>query len=97
MIRKLGVEGLKERTRLCLDVAEYATIALKRIEPLAWRNPNTLTINIPKPDVALVKKWQLASENNWAHIICMPGMQKEQIDAFVKDLEQSKIRSGALN
>ncbi len=96
MIRKLGVEGLMKKTRACLDVAEYATTALKRIEPLTWRNPNTLTINIPKPEVALVKKWQLASEHNWAHIICMPGMQKAQIDAFVKDLKQSKIRSAHL-
>ncbi len=97
MIRKLGVEGLIKRTQLCLDVAVYAEAALKRVDPLTWRNPNTLTINIPKPEAALVKKWQLASENNWAHIICMPGMQKAQIDAFVKDLEQSKIRSGVLN
>jgi len=92
LINKLGVEGLRKRTQDCLDVADYAEAALKQIEPSAWRNPLTLTINIPKPEAALVKKWQLASENNWAHVICMPGMHKEQIDAFVKDLELSKIK-----
>ena len=60
---------------------------LKQVEPLVWRNPDTLTVNIPKPGEALLKKWQLASGKEWAHIICMPGMQKEQIDEFVKDLE----------
>jgi histidine decarboxylase len=92
LINKLGVEGLRKRTQDCLDVADYAEAALKQVEPLAWRNPSTLTISIPKPEAALVKKWQLASENNWAHIICMPGMHKEQIDAFVKDLKESKIQ-----
>ncbi|MFI5139461.1 MAG: histidine decarboxylase [Sphingobacteriales bacterium] len=92
LINKLGVEGLRKRTQDCLDVAGYAEAALKQVEPLAWRNPSTLTINIPKPEAALVKKWQLASENNWAHVICMPGMHKEQIDAFVKELGESKIK-----
>jgi len=96
-ITKLGVEGLKQRTQDCLDVAAYAEAALKQVEPSVWRNPSTLTVNIPKPEIALVKKWQLASENDWAHIICMPGMHKEQIDAFVNDLQLSKIRLAAEN
>jgi len=90
MISKLGIEGLKQRTMDCLDVAAYAEAALKQVEPLVWRNPSALTVNIPKPDEALIKKWQLASGKDWAHIICMPGMQKPQIDAFVKDFELHK-------
>ncbi|CAN5499733.1 N/A [soil metagenome] len=96
-ITKLGVEGLRARTQSCLEVAAYAEAALKKVEPSAWRNPSALTVNIPKPGKALIKKWQLASGSNWAHIICMPGMRKEQIDTFVKDLQLSKIISGALN
>lgn len=96
-ITKLGIAGLRQRTQDYLDVAAYAEAALKQVEPSVWRNPSTLTVNIPKPEIALVKKWQLASENNWAHIICMPGMRKEQIDAFVTDLQLSKIRSIAKN
>jgi histidine decarboxylase len=84
------VEGLRQRTQCCLDIAAYAEKAIREVEPLAWRNPSTLTINIPKPEKAFIKKWQIASENNWAHIICMPGMHKEQIDAFVKDLQKVK-------
>ncbi len=92
-ITKLGIEGLKLRAQRCLDLAAYAEAALKQIEPGVWRNPSTITVNIPKPAAAVVKKWQLASGKDWAHIICMPGMQKEQIDAFVNDLEQSKAQS----
>jgi len=90
IINKLGIKGLRERTQTCLEVAEYALTELKKIEPTAWRNPSTLTISMPKPDKVIVKKWQLASENAWAHIICMPGITKIMIDEFVKDLELSK-------
>ncbi|MBS1525234.1 MAG: histidine decarboxylase [Bacteroidetes bacterium] len=95
-ISKLGMEGLRQRTMDCLDVAEYAEFILKQAEPQAWRNPDTLTVNIPKPGEELIKKWQLASGKEWAHIICMPGMQKAQIDAFVKDLELHKAGQLAL-
>ncbi|MGZ3753038.1 MAG: histidine decarboxylase, partial [Mucilaginibacter sp.] len=92
-ISKLGIEGLKKRTQDCLDVATYAETMLKQVEPQVWRNPDTLTVNIPKPEADLIKKWQLASGSEWAHIICMPGMRKEQIDAFVADLKLSKARA----
>jgi histidine decarboxylase len=90
IIAKLGMEGLKQRTQNCLEVAAYAEAALKEIEPLAWRNPSTLTVNIPRPADAFVKKWQLASEHQWAHIICMPGINKKQIDEFAADLALTK-------
>ncbi len=97
IISKLGLDGLRRRTQNCLEVATYAEAALKEIEPLAWRNPSTLTVNIPKPVGALVSKWQLASEHEWAHIICMPGISKKQIDEFVADLALAKAMPFAEN
>ena len=94
-ITKLGIEGLRQRTQNCLDVAAYAEAAIRKIEPSVWRNSSTITVNIPKPEQAIINKWQLASGNDWAHIICMPGMHKEQIDAFVKDLKRSKLKGHA--
>ncbi|MDR3694158.1 histidine decarboxylase [Mucilaginibacter sp.] len=96
VIKKLGIEGLRARTKKCLDVAAYAEKVLREVEPAVWRNPSALTVNIPKPGKALIAKWQLASGADWAHIICMPGMDKAQIDAFVKYLKESKIRTVAL-
>ena len=97
LVAKLGVEGLRERTLSALKVADYAEAALREVEPLVWRNPLTLTVNMPKPAAALVKKWQLACGNNWAHIICMPGMGTEQVDAFVEDLKLSKAEVCTMN
>ena len=32
-------------------------------------------------------KWQLATEAGITHIICMPNVTKQQIDAFVEDMK----------
>jgi histidine decarboxylase len=33
-------------------------------------------------------KWQLATEETMSHIICMPSVTKEQIDAITKDISE---------
>jgi len=38
------------------------------------------------PPHDLVQKWQLAINNDWCHIICMPGIDKKCIDNFIKEL-----------
>jgi histidine decarboxylase len=52
----------------------------------AWMNPNSLTVVIDKPADELIAKWQIATQGNMAHIICMPGVTKEQIDLFLADM-----------
>ncbi|MEE1946954.1 histidine decarboxylase [Pedobacter sp. KR3-3] len=85
-LKKHGIEGLKKRAQHSLAVAEYALAKFKEIGLAAWRNPNTITVNFPEPDLAIRQKWQLASENGWSHIICMPNVQREHIDELVKEL-----------
>lgn len=87
-IKKLGVEGLKQRALQCLEVAEYAEEKMKKMGIAAWRNPNAITVVFPKPSTEICVKWQLASEAKNTHIICMPGVTKEKIDEFLKDLQK---------
>lgn len=88
-IKKYGIEGIKKRALHSLAMAAYAEEKLKEIGVAAWRNPNTITVNFPVPTVEIRKKWQLASENGWSHIICMPNVQKEQIDQFIAEIEHT--------
>ena len=85
-INKLGREGLKHRALKCFEVAEYALEEMKKIGIKAWKNPNALTIIFPKPAEEICVKWQLASDGELSHIICMPGVTKEKIDEFLKEL-----------
>lgn len=96
-IKRLGIAGLKERLCDCLETAAYTEMSLNEIGIAAWRNTNTITVNFPEPDPLIRQKYQLASENGWSHIICMPGVSKEQIDQLIKDIVASKaFNSGSL-
>jgi histidine decarboxylase len=88
-INKLGKNGFLKRAIESLRVAEYAVEKLNSIGIAAWKNPNALTVIFPSPSNAICNKWQLASENGMSHLICMPGITKEQIDAFVSDYQNS--------
>ncbi|MEY3351063.1 MAG: hypothetical protein RIQ50_1174, partial [Bacteroidota bacterium] len=35
------------------------------------------------------KKWQLASDNDISHVICMPGVTRKMLDEFVLDMKKS--------
>ena len=86
-IKKMGQEGLKARALAALDVAAYAVEAFKKIGVHAWRNPDALTVVLPEISQKLRQKWQLATEQGLSHIICMPGITREKVDEFIRDLD----------
>ncbi|WP_316799736.1 histidine decarboxylase [Pedobacter frigidisoli] len=88
-IKTLGIEGLKSRAMQSLMVAEYATNKLMAAGIDAWRNPHAITVNFPSPPLSICQKWQLASEDSLAHIICMPNVSTDQIDQFVLDMKEA--------
>ncbi len=88
-INKLGVEGLKQRALKSLELANYTEAELRKLGLKAWRNENAITVIFPQPKPEICVKWQLASENGFSHIICMPGVTKERVDAFLVELKKS--------
>lgn len=87
-IAKLGKQGLLQRAQQSMELAEYAVQQLQQAGIDAWRNDNALTVAFPQPHETLCHKWQLASENGLSHLICMPGISKQQINAFVEDCKK---------
>lgn len=90
-IKKWGKEGMLQRAMACLENAAYLQDNLNTIGVKAWSNPNALTVVMPKPPEFICKKWQLATDNEIAHIICMPGVSRNKLDAFIKDMKQALI------
>ncbi|CAM1335114.1 histidine decarboxylase [Tenacibaculum aestuariivivum] len=86
-LKKLGVKGLQKRYQNSLEVAEYCETSLKKIGIKAWRNPNAITVVLPKTSKTIKNKWQLATEGDIAHVICMPNVTKTQIDNFINDIK----------
>ncbi|MCL5246657.1 histidine decarboxylase [Cellulophaga sp. 20_2_10] len=88
-LKKLGIEGLRARYQKSLETAVYCENRLKEIGVNAWRNPNSITVVFPKTAIEVKQKWQLATEGEVAHVICMPNVTKAQIDEFIYDMSQA--------
>jgi histidine decarboxylase len=87
-LKQMGREGLKARAENSLRLAEYIIQQLAALGIKAWGNHNAITVVFPKPSKELCTKWQLATEGEWSHVICMPVITKETIDRFVGDLAE---------
>lgn len=89
-INKMGLSGLQKRVETSLKMARYTEKALNANGVKAWRNPSAITVVFPKPSDEICHKYQLASEGDIAHIICVPGVQQEVLDACIKELIADK-------
>lgn len=85
-IKHMGIEGLKARYDHSLKTADYCKSRLNQIGIDAWCNPGGITVVLPKTSNTIKNKWQLATEGDVTHLICMPNVTTELIDAFVEDL-----------
>ena len=93
-LKSMGREGLKQRAINSLKLAEYAVQQLNSIGCKAWKNENAITVVFSAPSAALCQKWQLATEGEWTHMICMPGVTKEKVDEFINDMiEEIKLKT----
>lgn len=52
---------------------------------------NTVVFERPLEE-AFVRKWQLACENDIAHVVVMPNITVTKLEEFVQDLVQSRAR-----
>ena len=80
-----GLDGFKRIVTGCLETAEYAVNRFTDSGIPAWRNKNSVTVIFPKPSAEVISKWQLAPYGDIAHLITMPQVTRETIDAVVDD------------
>jgi histidine decarboxylase len=84
-LRELGLDGIRARISHSLDLAGYLVDRLTDAGIAAWRNPNAITVVMPRVSDALRKKWQLATAEGISHVIVLPNVTRAQIDEFVRD------------
>ena len=88
-IGKYGYAGHRERAVRAREVAAYTTARLTEIGWPAWRHPHGFTVVLKTPPAAVTRKWLLAGggpDGRWCHSVCVPGIVKAQMGAFVDDL-----------
>jgi histidine decarboxylase len=87
-LKTKGHEGLRKEVYLCLKNAQYLFNHLKLLNYGCLLNQFSNTVYFEKPPADLVKKWQLATQGDWAHIVVMQNLDRHKIDAFIDDLKE---------
>jgi hypothetical protein len=60
-------------------------------------NDLSCTVVLERPlDESLVKRWQLACEEDIAHVVVMPNVTAAKIDKFVEELVECKNKHGRI-
>jgi histidine decarboxylase len=89
-IATYGHDGHRARAAAARELATYTTQQLNAMNWPAWRHPAAFTVVLRTPDPGVTNKWILATEGTSSHTVCMPGITRIQIDAFLSDLEASR-------
>ena len=87
-LRSLGEEGLRDIVKQSLEMADYAIEELRKRGINAWRNTNSITVVFPRPPEAMMERWVIAPHGDIGHIITLPHVTREIIDAFVEDFSE---------
>ncbi len=89
-LKQLGEVGIRERVEHSLDTAAYLVARLNDVGIDAWRNPNAITVVLPRVSETIKKKWQLATAGEISHVLVLPNVTRGQVDELVADLAQER-------
>ena len=89
IISQLGVHGLKARASSAISTATAAVDKFVEAGIQSYLLNGSTTIVIQAPDPAVVKKYQLATSQGFAHLVIMPTTQLETIEMLIFDIKTS--------
>ncbi|MEA5445377.1 histidine decarboxylase [Gammaproteobacteria bacterium AB-CW1] len=87
-LKTLGREGMRQRVEQALGVADWTEQHLREAGIPVWRNEQAFTLVFPRPADTIVERFQLASEGQWSHLICVPGVTRDMIQALVSSMRE---------
>ena len=94
-LKRKGVQGIRRDVQHCMDTAMYLRDKLRQTGIVAKLNDLSSTVCMERPvDEALVQRWQLACQEDIAHVVVMPNVTREKIDMFVEEFASSRKVNG---
>jgi histidine decarboxylase len=92
-LTRKGYAGMRADVETCLERAQSLAGMLEAAGIKTMLNPLSSTVVFERPpDEAFVRKWQLACEGSVAHVVVMPNITPDKLDAFVSDLVACRAR-----
>ena len=89
-LRKKGIPGIKRDVMHCIETAKYLRRKLSQAGIACRLNDLSSTVVLERPvDDGFIGRWQLACEEDIAHVVVMPNVTHSKIDLFVQELVES--------
>ena len=80
-----------------METARYLRDKLTEAGFTCRVNDLSSTVVLERPlDDTIIKRWQLACEEDIAHVVVMPNVTRQKIDRFVQDLTECKNKFGRI-
>lgn len=80
-----------------METAQYLRDRLTQAGLSCRLNELSSTVVLERPvEDAFIKRWQLACEEDIAHVVVMPNVTPRKIDRFVQELTESAERHGRI-
>lgn len=86
-LKTKGYDGFAREAAACIQNAQYLFRQLRLRGYPCMLNKFSNTVVFQKPSEQIVKKWQLATLGDWAHIVVMQNIDQQKIDTFINELE----------
>ncbi|XP_059274665.1 histidine decarboxylase-like [Lycium ferocissimum] len=84
-----GHAGLQKDAKMCTENARYLKGRLHKAGISSMLNEFSIIVVFERPaDHKFIRHWQLSCTGDMAHVVVMPGITRETIDSFLKDLIQ---------
>lgn len=94
-LRKKGLGGIKQDVMHCMETARYLRDKLTAAGFSCRLNDLSSTVVLERPaSDAFIKRWQLACEEDIAHVVVMPNVTRGKIDRFVAELSEVERQHG---
>lgn len=88
IFKKKGYEGFKAEGAACIKNAKYLKRQLDAMDyPDTGLFPNQIIVTFKKPSEKIVRKYQLATQGDMAHVVVMQHITKSRIDTFCEALK----------
>jgi hypothetical protein len=80
-----------------METAQYLRDKITEAGLTCRLNDLSCTVVLERPiDDKLIKRWQLACEEDIAHVVVMPNVTKEKIHKFVEELVECREEYGRM-